>query len=74
MIKTYKISLKNANRRRIFLIMRVIVIFLFVGINTICASSYAQKTKLTLDVRNKTFKEVFEEIEKNSEYIFFYQD
>jgi hypothetical protein len=37
-------------------------------------NSYSQATYLTLNINNKTVKEVFSEIEKNSEYIFFYYD
>lgn len=73
MINNDTFSMKNANRR-IFLIMRVIILLLFVGINVISATGYAQETKLTLNIQNKSLKKVFEEIEKNSEYIFFYQD
>lgn len=35
---------------------------------------YAQSTYFTLELNNKTVKEVFKAIEKNSEYVVFYYD
>jgi TonB-linked SusC/RagA family outer membrane protein len=36
--------------------------------------TYSQNTKLTLEMENETLKDVFREIEKNSEFILFYND
>lgn len=55
--------------------MKLTVLLLFVGISFVSAiNSYAQSTTLSLEMSNKTIEEVFNEIEKNSEYIFFYYD
>ncbi|MDR3142240.1 MAG: TonB-dependent receptor [Tannerellaceae bacterium] len=55
--------------------MRLILFFMLIGIDTICADiTYSQSTYLSVDMNNKTIREVFDEIEKNSEYLFFYYD
>lgn len=50
----------------------ILLMFLCVGVLS-AASSYSQ-TLLTLKMKDKTLKDVFHEIEKKSEYIFFYND
>ena len=69
------LSLKKANIRRTCRIMRVFFLFFTLGIS-VCFSnnSYSQSAKLSLNLQNKTVKQVFSEIEKNSEFIFFYHD
>ncbi|MDR0393711.1 MAG: TonB-dependent receptor [Tannerella sp.] len=49
---------------------------LFAGLKTVAAdpAAYSQNTLLTLEVHNKTLKDVFREIENQSEYIFFYNE
>ncbi|MDR1718519.1 MAG: carboxypeptidase-like regulatory domain-containing protein, partial [Dysgonamonadaceae bacterium] len=55
--------------------MKLLFLFLFIGIQTGYASqTYAQQTLLSLKVNKQTLKNVFREIEKQSEYIFFYYD
>ncbi|MDU1891659.1 MAG: SusC/RagA family TonB-linked outer membrane protein [Dysgonomonas sp.] len=55
--------------------MKIMTFFLILGMGVGYANnSYSQATKLNLDLKNKTIKEVFAEIEKNSEYIFLYHD
>lgn len=75
MTKIKHLSLKKANIRRTCRIMRVFLLFFTLGIS-VCFSnnSYSQSTKISLNLKNKTVKQVFSEIEKNSEFIFFYQD
>lgn len=75
MTKNKLLSLKKANIRRTCRIMRVFFLFFTLGIS-FCFSnnSYSQSTKISLNLKNKTVKQVFSEIEKNSEFIFFYQD
>lgn len=54
--------------------MRLAFLFLLIGIGiSISTVTYSQST-LSINLENKTIKEVFREIEKNSEYIFFYYD
>lgn len=69
------IGLKKANIIRTCRIMKVSLLFFILGVG-ICISnnSYSQSTKLSLHLNNKTINQIFSEIEKNSEFIFFYQD
>lgn len=75
MTKIKYLSLKKVNIRRTRRIMRLLFLFLTLGIG-VCFSnnSYSQLTKISLNLKNKTVKQVFSEIEKKSEFIFFYQD
>jgi TonB-linked SusC/RagA family outer membrane protein len=51
------------------------IFLLLVGVGVSYANNtYSQTTKLTFSLKNKTIKEIFSEIEKNSEYIFLYND
>jgi TonB-linked SusC/RagA family outer membrane protein len=60
---------KNVN------VLRLILLFLLIGIGTTSANiTYSQSTYLSVSLNNKTIRDVFDEIEKNSEYIFFYYD
>ncbi|MDR1369370.1 MAG: TonB-dependent receptor [Dysgonamonadaceae bacterium] len=53
--------------------MRVAIIFLTVFSLNISATIYSQNTKLSLNVRNKSIKEILFQIENMSEYRFIYQ-
>jgi len=60
---------------RVFKIMRLAVFLFLIGMNGVLASSiYSQNTKLSLNLKNVTIQEVFEEIQKQSEFIIFYKD
>lgn len=61
--------------KKIPLCMRLTAIMLFVCIGLAYASdSYSQSATLTLNVNNKTVQEVLDEIEKQSEFHFFYNN
>jgi len=60
--------------KKLLLIMKIILVILFSSFMAVSASSYSQSTRLTVELENVTIKEVFEAIENQSEYIFFYQD
>jgi len=54
-------------------IMRLSVLFLFIGISFVSAhSTYSQSTLFTLNRNDITLRELFNEIERRSEFIFFY--
>lgn len=75
MIKNKELSLKKANIRRICRIMKLISLLLILSISLSYANnSYSQSTKISLNLKNTTVKKVLSEIEKNSKFIFFYQD
>jgi len=48
----------------------MLILFVFHG----TASTYAQNTRIDLDVKQSTLKQVFKEIESKTEYTFFYND
>ncbi len=52
--------------------MKITCLLLLVAIVQVSASTYAQSTKLTLDMKNAKLSELFEEIENSSEFRFFY--
>lgn len=54
--------------------LRIIVVFLFLGISNAFSFTYSQSTVLSLDINKKSIKEVFDVIESNSEYVFFFSD
>lgn len=73
MIKNISILLQVANTQKTFKVMKLVVLFLTLGISFgYAGNGYSQATKLSLELKQKTVREVFNEIEKNSEYIFLY--
>lgn len=53
--------------------MKAISLLLLLSVSVCFANkSYSQSTHLSLNLKNKLVKEVLREIEKNSEYVFFY--
>lgn len=60
--------------QKTFLIMRLSVLFLLVSVLSAVGNSYSQNTKFSLRLNNATVKQVFTEIEQNSEFIIVYSD
>ncbi len=60
--------------KKLFLIMRLSFIMLLVSSLTVIANSYSQSTKFSFQLSNATIKDVFQEIERNSEFIIIYSD
>jgi len=54
--------------------MKLLIAFFFTGLLGVSASTYSQKTKLSLKLDEVTVKEAFKSIEKNSEFVFFYNE
>jgi len=54
-------------------IMKIIVVMLLGFIPSAMATSYAQNAKLSISVQNESLNNVFREIEKQSDFLFFYQ-
>ncbi|MEN6453481.1 MAG: carboxypeptidase-like regulatory domain-containing protein, partial [Prolixibacteraceae bacterium] len=55
--------------------MKITFLFLFLGVGIVFAdSSYSQNTRFSLHSQNITIKRVFEEIQRQSEFIIFYKD
>lgn len=74
MIKSNIVSLKKANRRETLKKLKLISFFMLIGMSVCYAHSYSQTVTFTFQLKNKTIKEVFKEVEKNSEFIFLYHD
>ena len=56
-------------------VMKLTVFLFFLGISGLFASqTYSQNTKLSLRFENGTIQQVFDEIQKQSEFIIFYKD
>ena len=61
--------------RKSFLVMRITLFFILLGTAfAFSSNSYAQNTKLSLQMNNAMVKDVLKAIEDQSEFIFFYQD
>ena len=61
--------------KKLLMTMKICLFFLLISVATVNASiSYSQNTKLTLDLQNATMKELIQEIESQSEFIFVFYD
>jgi len=75
MINCKKFFLMNSERNRIIRLLTFIFISFFLSVEICYAkASYSSSTLFTLDLKNKSVKDVLTEIEKTSEFIFFYYD
>ena len=53
--------------------MKIMLMFILVGIMQASANTYAQEHRITLSIENGTFYDVVSQIEKQSEFMFFYK-
>ena len=60
--------------KKLYLIMRLSFIMLLVSSLSVIGNSYSQSTKFSFQLSNATVKDVFQEIERNSEFIIVYSD
>lgn len=60
--------------KKTFLVMRLTIILLLSVMFASAANSYSQTAKFSMKLSNVTLKQVFHEIEKNSEFIIVYSD
>ena len=60
------------NPKRAINIMKLTVLMLTVCLSQVFAATYAQTAKLTVSAKNETLENVLKQIEKQSEYLFFY--
>ena len=68
------ISFDREMARKIWMTMRLIVFLFFVSLIHVSASVYSQKTKLNIKVENATLQQVFETLQQQSEFDFFYKN
>lgn len=56
-------------------VMRLTLLLLLLGVGNLYATStYSQSTRLSVNLENGTMKQLFEEIQEQSEFIIFYKD
>ena len=60
------------NLKRAINIMKLTVLMLTVCLSQVFAATYAQTAKLTVSAKNETLENVLKQIEKQSEFLFFY--
>lgn len=58
----------------LFLKIKLTVFLLFICMLSVSAKSWSQNTRVNLDLRNATLPELFEEIQKQTDYLIFYRD
>jgi TonB-linked SusC/RagA family outer membrane protein len=66
--------LSNPSIYKLILMSKITFLLFFVGLLQVSAASYAQATKLNLKLTNVSIVEVFEKIEAQSEFRFFYDN
>jgi TonB-linked SusC/RagA family outer membrane protein len=64
----------NPSIYKLILMSKITFLLFFVGLLQVSAASYAQMTKLNLKLTNVSIVEVFEKIEAQSEFRFFYDN
>jgi len=63
------------NYAHVFRIMKIIAFLILICVGSVFAdSSFSQNTQLSINLKYGTLKQLFEEIQKQSEFIFFYKD
>lgn len=62
----------SLNLKRTIKIMKLTILMLVACLSQIAAATYAQTTKLSISVNNETLENVLKQIEKQSEFLFFY--
>lgn len=64
----------NRNVLKMLMIMKLTTFFLLVCILSVAAKGYSQQARFDLSLKNASIQELFLEIEKQSEFNFFYKD
>ncbi len=71
----YLVFLKRLTGTHFFKVMRVTVFLILIGISSVFASlTYSQATKFTLNLRDVSLEQLFEEIQNQSEFNIFYKN
>jgi len=61
-------------QKKVFKIMRLSFIILSICLFQLSASVYSQNGRFTIEIKNTTMRELFKEIEQQSQFRFFYND
>jgi GTPase Era involved in 16S rRNA processing len=59
---------------KIYKVVKLTVLFMILGLMQVSASGYSQNTVFSISSESMSLQELFEEIEKTSEYKFFYNN
>lgn len=59
---------------QIFRTMKIFILLMLLTVSGICANSYSQNAKFTLNLNQVTVEEVFDQIQEQSEFVIFYKD
>jgi len=70
----FSIQRKFGKLKKLILIMKLSTILLFIGVLQLSATVYSQRTKITLSIKDKSMKEIFNQIEENTDFRFFYNE
>ena len=62
----------SVNLKRTIKIMKLTVLMLTICLSQMVAATYAQTAKLNVSAKNETLENVLKQIEKQSEFLFFY--
>lgn len=62
------------NCKKLLQTMKIMLILFFAGILQVSASVYSQQTKMSFSMRDKTVKEVLDQIESSTNFRFFYNE
>lgn len=65
---------KNTFCNFIYTVMRVFVLLIILGLSSVYANSSYSQEKIDIEARNISLEELFNTIQENSKYIFFYND
>ena len=65
---------RNPATQKILLTMRLTLLLLVISVLSAFSSSYAQKTKLDINVQNSSVRDVLDAIENQSEFFFMYNN
>ncbi|MDO9592503.1 MAG: carboxypeptidase-like regulatory domain-containing protein, partial [Erysipelotrichaceae bacterium] len=72
--KLIKLYREQRNHAKNFLIMRLTLLLCLFGVIGVQASTYSQNTKLNLNYKNTSIKQILEEIKTQSKFQFFYNN
>ncbi len=70
----HEIFISSGMKRKNLLVMKLLLCFILLSMLNVSGSIFSQNTTFDLSVRNKTVKEVFKDIESQSQFRFLYND
>ena len=66
--------MKKKSCNAILTLMRVFLLLIAIGLSSVYANPVLGQVKVDIDVKSVSIEEVFKEIQKKSDYVFFYKD